>query len=242
MLNQDGEDDAWMNGVVERDAEVAAHDPAADEAEPALPPWPIRRVTTGMKRCSLPDAQRLIVVFNDLLADEPDPWAEADVDILAAIQEALDGQTPLFLVVQDDGLSPYYGRITVTGGQARLLLWEGAVPSATRRWRPPAPTRSWSPPARGRNGWSRPIRRGPISSPNRSVDIARATAELHDTVRASDPADCLAGTSVRREAATRVAGHPGRAPETVQTLAGLDVQVVFVPELVAAARAADADG
>ncbi len=78
-----------------------------------------------MKRCSLPDARQLVVVFSDLLADEPDPWAKADVDILAAIQEALDGQTPLFLVVQDDGLSPHYGRITVTGGQARLLLWEG---------------------------------------------------------------------------------------------------------------------
>jgi len=74
------------------------------------------------------------------------------------------------------------------------------------------------------------------------VDIARATAELHDTVRAGHLADCLAGASVRGEAATRVAGHPGRARETVQALAGLDVQVVFVPELVAAARAADADG
>jgi hypothetical protein len=123
-LDQDG-GDAWIDGVVERDAEMAAHDLTADEAEPALPPWPIRRVTTGMKRCSLPDARQLVVVFSDLLADEPDPWAEADVDVLAAIQEALDGQTPLFLVVQDDGLSPHYGRITVTGGQARLLLWEG---------------------------------------------------------------------------------------------------------------------
>jgi hypothetical protein len=37
-------------------------------------------------------------VFSDLLADEPDPRVEADVDILAS-QEALDGQTPLFLVV-----------------------------------------------------------------------------------------------------------------------------------------------
>lgn len=92
--------------MVERDAEVAAHDPAADEEEPALPPWPIRRVTTGMKCCSLPDARQLVVVFGDLLADEPNPWAEAVVDILAATQEALDGQTPLFLVVQDDGLSP----------------------------------------------------------------------------------------------------------------------------------------
>ena len=27
--------------------------------------------------------------------------------------------------VQHDGLSPHYGRITVTSGQARLLLWEG---------------------------------------------------------------------------------------------------------------------
>jgi hypothetical protein len=61
-----------------------------------------------MKRCSLPDAQQLVIMFGDLLADEPDPWAEADVDILAAIQEALDGQPPLFLVVQnDDGLSPH---------------------------------------------------------------------------------------------------------------------------------------
>jgi hypothetical protein len=150
-LNQDGEDDAWINGVIERDAEMAAHDPTADEAEPALPPWPIRRVTTGMKRCSLPDARQLVVVFSDLLADEPDPWAEADVDILAAIQEALDGQTPLFLVVQDDGLSPHYGRITVTGGRRGYCCGKGAAPSATRRWRPPAPTRSWSPPARGRN-------------------------------------------------------------------------------------------
>ena len=46
-LNQDGGDDAWINGMIERDAEVAAHDPVADEAEPALPPWPIRRVTAG---------------------------------------------------------------------------------------------------------------------------------------------------------------------------------------------------
>ena len=50
------------------------------------------------------------VVLGDLLADEPDPWAEADVDILATSQEAVDGQTPLFLVVQDDGLSPHYRR------------------------------------------------------------------------------------------------------------------------------------
>ena len=74
------------------------------------------------------------------------------------------------------------------------------------------------------------------------MDIARATAELRDTVRAGDLADCLAGASVRREAATWVARHPGRARETIQALAGLDVQGVFVPELVAAARAADADG
>ena len=74
------------------------------------------------------------------------------------------------------------------------------------------------------------------------MDIARATAELHDTVRAGDLADCLAEASVRGEAATRVARHPGRARETVQTLAGLDVQVVFVPELLAAARTADTDG
>ena len=39
-----------------------------------------------------------------------------------------------------------------------------------------------------------------------------------------------------------MARDPGRARETVQTLAGPDVQVVFVPELVAAARAADANG
>ena len=80
-------------------------DPTTDEAEPAEPPWPIRRVTTGMKRCSLPDARQLVVVFGDLLADEPNPWAKADVDILAATQEALDGH-PLFMVVQRDaGLS-----------------------------------------------------------------------------------------------------------------------------------------
>ena len=59
-------------------------------------------------------------------------------------------------------------------------------------------------------------------------------------MRARDLAECLA--SVRGEAATRVACHSGRARETVQALAGLDVQVVFVPELVTAARTADTDG
>ena len=74
------------------------------------------------------------------------------------------------------------------------------------------------------------------------MDIARATAEPRDTLRAGHLADCLAGASVRGEAATRVARHPGRAWETVQALAGLDVQVVFVPELLAAASTADTDG
>ncbi len=45
-----------------------------------------------MKRCSLPDAQQLVPVFSDLLADEPDPWAKADVDILAvAVRRNLSG-------------------------------------------------------------------------------------------------------------------------------------------------------
>lgn len=41
------------------------------------------------------------------------------------MQRALDWGPTLFVVVQDDGLSPHYGRITVGRGQARLLLWEG---------------------------------------------------------------------------------------------------------------------
>ena len=59
-------------------------------------------------------------------------------------------------------------------------------------------------------------------------------------MRSGDPADRLNGASVRGEAALRVACHAGRARKTVQALAGLDVQVVFVPELVAAACATDA--
>src|ERR671938_354360 len=38
-----------------------------------------------------------------------------------------------------------------------------------------------------------------------------------------------------------MARHAGRAGETVQALPGLDVQLVLMPELVAAACAADAD-
>jgi hypothetical protein len=34
------------------------------------------------------------------------------VNVLAAIQDALDGATPLFLVVDSDGLTPHYGRVT----------------------------------------------------------------------------------------------------------------------------------
>jgi hypothetical protein len=74
------------------------------------------------------------------------------------------------------------------------------------------------------------------------VDVTRATAEVRDTLRAGDLADGLAGASVRREAATRVAGHVGRARKQSSDWRAWTVQVVFVPELVAAARAADADG
>jgi hypothetical protein len=57
-----------------------------------------------------------------------------------------------------------------------------------------------------------------------------------------DLADGLVGPQFAAKQPRGVAGHPGWPPETVQALAGLDVQVVFVPELVAAARAANANG
>ena len=51
-----------------------------------------------MKRCPLPDAGRLVVLFIDLLTGDPDPGA-TDVDLSGAIQGTLDGATPLFVVV-----------------------------------------------------------------------------------------------------------------------------------------------
>jgi hypothetical protein len=120
-LHQDHDDDTWIDNLAD-----LSHDPDEEpQAEPRLPPWPVRRVTAGMKRCPLPDADRLVVLFSDLLSEDPDPWAETGVDLSGAIQGALDGAMPLFLVVESDGLSPHCGRITVTRGCARLLLWEG---------------------------------------------------------------------------------------------------------------------
>jgi hypothetical protein len=34
-----------------------------------------------MKRCPLPDADRIVILFSDLLSKDPDPWAETDVDL-----------------------------------------------------------------------------------------------------------------------------------------------------------------
>jgi hypothetical protein len=78
-----------------------------------------------MKRCGIPGATEFAVLFSDLLSDDPELWAETDLDVSGAIQGALDGVVPLFLVVESDGLTPHYGRVTVTRGCARLLLWEG---------------------------------------------------------------------------------------------------------------------
>jgi len=99
----------------------------ANQLDFRLPPWPIRRVTAGMKRCSVPDAEEIVILFSDLLSHEPDPWSEMDLelDVKAAIQDALDGGTPLFLIAESDGLSPHYGRVTITRGSARFVLWEG---------------------------------------------------------------------------------------------------------------------
>ena len=36
------------------------------------------------------------------------------------------GGRALFLVAEDDSLTPHYGHITLSRGQARLLLWEGS--------------------------------------------------------------------------------------------------------------------
>ncbi len=124
-LGQDLDDETWIDNLAD-----LSHDPEADpeegpEPEPRLPPWPVRRVTAGMKRCPLPDADRLVVLFSDLLSEDPDPWAETDIDLSGAIQGALDGATPLFVVVDGDGLTPHYGRLTVMRGCARLVLWEG---------------------------------------------------------------------------------------------------------------------
>ncbi len=104
------------------DASLAAHEPV-----PQLPPWPIRRVTAGMKRCAIPDAEEVGIFFGDLVSDEPNPWAEVDCDlnVKTAIQEALDGATPMFLIADSDGLTPHYGRVTISRGTARVVLWEG---------------------------------------------------------------------------------------------------------------------
>ena len=104
--------------------DLSADTPEGDP-EAHLPPWPIRQVTPGLKRCAIPDAGEIDILFSDLLLGEPDPWAEADLDVKTGILEALDGATPLFLVADSDGLTPHYGRVTVTRGAARLVLWEG---------------------------------------------------------------------------------------------------------------------
>jgi hypothetical protein len=41
----------WIEVLVEFDGEAATSEVAADEHEPQLPLWPIRRVTAAMKRC-----------------------------------------------------------------------------------------------------------------------------------------------------------------------------------------------
>jgi hypothetical protein len=125
-LDADIDDQAWIDSLAEPADDVLADLEAADDTrQPGLPPWPIRRVTSGMKRCPLPEAEQLAVLFGDLLSDEPDPWAELDVDLIGAIQAALAGGRPLFVVVAGDDSTPHYGRITVTRGQVQLLLWEG---------------------------------------------------------------------------------------------------------------------
>jgi len=124
-LGQDTADDGWIESIIELSDDPAADSSNAEQSEPQLPPWPIRRVTAGMKRCGIPGANEFAVFFGDLLSDDPDQWAETDVDVTGAIQDALDGVPALFLVVESDGLTPHYGRVTVTRGCARLLLWEG---------------------------------------------------------------------------------------------------------------------
>ena len=55
-LDAEGHDEAWIDGMFEFDAEVAAHDAAADDAASSrLPSWPNPRVTTAMKRCIVPE-------------------------------------------------------------------------------------------------------------------------------------------------------------------------------------------
>jgi len=75
----------------------------------------------------------------------------------------------------------------------------------------------------------------------RPVDVARAKAELRDTLRAGHLADSWPAPQFTEQQPRGWRATPV-GPETVQALAGLDVQGVFVPELVAAARAADTDG
>jgi len=120
-------DDEGIDGVADLSHDSASISLAAEEPGQQPPPWPIRRVTPGMKRCAVAGAEHVGISLGDLLSDEPDPWTEAnlDVDVKAAIQEALGGATPLFLVADSDGLTPHYGRVTVTRGAARLVLWEG---------------------------------------------------------------------------------------------------------------------
>lgn len=123
-LGQDVEDD-WIEDLPGLDDSSATNALDADQTEPRLPPWPIRRVTTGMKRCAVVGAEEVAVLFSDLLSKEPDPWADTEVDVLAAMRDALNGATPLFLVLESDSLTPHYGRVTVTRGSARVVLWEG---------------------------------------------------------------------------------------------------------------------
>lgn len=60
-LGPDDDGGNWIEVLVESDGEVATSEVAADEREPQLPPWPIRRVTAAMKRCPLPDAKELTI-------------------------------------------------------------------------------------------------------------------------------------------------------------------------------------
>jgi hypothetical protein len=197
-LGRDSDDDNWIESLAD-----LSHDPSADPSqaqgpEPLVPPWPIRRVTARMKRCPLPDAEEIAVLFSDLLSDDRDTWAETDVDVTRAIQDALAGSTLLFLGFESDGLTPHYGRVTVTRGCARLVLWEGGgsvcddTISATRA------TWCWRKLARELSACSRPTPRSPTLRPNwRSFSARRPTPgrrTLPDGARSTAPVRALPGT------------------------------------------------
>jgi hypothetical protein len=45
------------------------------------------------------------VVFSEVLSDDPDPWADTELDVVEAAEDALEDGPPLFLVV---GLNPSF--------------------------------------------------------------------------------------------------------------------------------------